>query len=276
MTRIAAAQIEIRPLEVKANIDKVVQWIERAAGKGAALVVFPECALTGYMLSAEEAQALSEPVPGRRTERLVKACKVAGMLAVVGTIDRDARGRCYNTAVLLGPDGVIGRYHKTHLICLGVDRYLNPGEAIPGPVDTALGRLGVLICYDLRFPEPARVLGLAGAQAILLPTAWPQAATLYPDHVARTRAAENGVFIVAADHVGQERGGRYLGRSIIVGPNGEVLAQAGRDQEELLVADLDLHLADQKHRTFIAGEYELDMHIDRRPDLYGPIADPHR
>src|SRR4030042_1429427 len=173
---------------------------------------------------------------------------------------------------MVSPQGVLGRYHKTHLICLGVDRFLTEGESLPGPVETPLGRMGMLICYDLRFPEPARVLGLAGAQAILLPTAWPQAATLYPDHVARTRAAENGVFLVAADHVGEECGGRYLGRSLIIGPDGEVLAQAGQAEETLLVADVDLSRADRKHRTFIPGEYEIDLHADRRPDLYGSIA----
>jgi 5-aminopentanamidase len=272
VTRMAAAQIEARTFDPQANLDKVIQWIATAASQGAELVVFPECALTGYMLSAEEARSVSEPVPGPRSQRLVEACRTAGVLAVVGTIERDAQGRCFNTAVLLGPSGVLGRYHKTHLICLGVDRFLTPGGSLPGPFETPLGRLGMLICYDLRFPEPARVLGLAGAQAVLLPTAWPQAATLYPDHVARTRAAENGLFIVAADHVGEERGGRYLGRSLIVGPDGEVLAQAGRDEEALLIADVDLARSDRKHRVFIPAEYEIDLHADRRPDLYGPIV----
>lgn len=274
MTRIAAAQIESRPLDPQANLDKVERWIETAAAQRAELVVFPECALTGYMLSAEQAADVAEPIPGPRSERLVAACRRAGLLAVVGTIEKDDQGRCFNTAVLLGPQGLIGRYHKTHLICLGVDRFLTPGAELPAPLETPLGRLAMLICYDLRFPEPARVLGLAGAQAVLLPTAWPQAATLYPDHVARTRAAENGLFVVAADHVGQERGGRYLGRSLIVGPDGEVLAQAGKEEEALLVADMDLARADRKHRAFIPGEYEIDLHADRRPELYGPLTDP--
>ncbi|OGO15679.1 MAG: hypothetical protein A2Y93_06775 [Chloroflexi bacterium RBG_13_68_17] len=272
MLRIAAAQIEVRPLDPQGNLEKVVRWIEMAASQGAEVVVLPECALTGYMLSAEEAAALAEAIPGPRTDRLVETCRRVGILAVVGTIEKDAQGRCFNTAVMVSPQGVLGRYHKTHLICLGVDRFLTEGESLPGPVETPLGRMGMLICYDLRFPEPARVLGLAGAQAILLPTAWPQAATLYPDHVARTRAAENGVFLVAADHVGEECGGRYLGRSLIIGPDGEVLAQAGQAEETLLVADVDLSRADRKHRTFIPGEYEIDLHADRRPDLYGSIA----
>ncbi len=274
MIRVAAAQIATRPLDPQANLEKVIRWIEAAAAQGAQVAVFPECALTGYMLTAEEAAEVAEPIPGPRTDRLADACRKSGILAVVGTIEKDEQGRCFNTAAMVDGTGVLGRYHKTHLLCLGVDRYLTPGESLPGPVETSLGRLAMLICYDLRFPEPARVLGLAGAQAILFPTAWPQAASLYPDYVARTRAAENGVFLIAADHVGGERGGRYLGRSLIVGPDGDVLAQAGQTEEALLVADVDLSRADQKHRVFVLGEYEIDIHADRRPDLYGRIVDP--
>jgi predicted amidohydrolase len=276
MTNVAVAQIESRPVEPQANLSKVMAWMERAADQAAELVVFPECALTGYMLSAEEAREVAEPIPGPRTSQLAGVCRRTGILAVVGTIARDEQGQCFNTAVMVGPDGVIACYHKTHLIRLGVDRFLTPGGALSGPFETSQGSLGMLICYDLRFPEPARVLGLAGAQAILLPTAWPQAARLYPDHVARTRAAENGIFIVAADHVGEERGGRYLGRSLIVGPDGEVVAEASPDDEEMLMADLDLARSDRKRRTFIPGEYELDILADRRPELYGPVTDPRR
>jgi predicted amidohydrolase len=111
---------------------------------------------------------------------------------------------------------------------LGVDRFLTPGDALAEPLEAPLGRLGILICYDLRFPEPARAFALQGAQAILVPTAWPDAATLYPDHVARTRASENGVYLLAADHVGEEEESAYLGRSLAVVPDGEVIAEAAR------------------------------------------------
>lgn len=272
MARVAVVQMETQPLNPDHNLAHILSWIPQAAAQGAELVVFPECALTGYMLTAEEATAIAEPVPGPRSGRLVEACRQWNVLAVVGTIERDENGRCYNTAVLLSAQGVLGRYRKTHLICLGVDRFLTPGEKLVEPFSTPLGRLGLLICYDLRFPEPARVLALAGAHAILLPTAWPQAATLYPDYVARTRAVENGVYLLAADHVGVEGDARYLGRSMIIGPDGEILAEAGQQGESLLVADLNLSRSDRKHRVFRPGEYEIDLLQDRRPDLYGPIA----
>jgi predicted amidohydrolase len=135
-------------------------------------------------------------------------------MALVGTIERASDGKCHNSAVLLGPDGIRAVYRRIHLIHLGVDRFLTPGESLTGPFETPLGRLGILICYDLRFPEPARALALQGAQVILLPTARPVAATLDRDHVARTRASEYGVFLLAADHVGEEEESAYLGRSL--------------------------------------------------------------
>jgi predicted amidohydrolase len=274
VTKFAVVQMHTRPLDPDANLQKVVTRLEQAAAQGAELAVFPECALTGYFLSAEEAASVGETVPGPRTERLAEACRLHNVHAVVGTIENDAAGRCFNTAILVGPDGLLGRYRKTHLLCLGVDRFLTPGDSPPAVYETPLGRLGVLICYDLRFPEPARGLALAGAQAILLPTAWPTAATLYPDYVARTRAAENGVFLVAADHVGEEQGSGYLGRSMIVGPDGEVLAEAGTKEEALLIADVDLRRSDEKHRVFVPGEYEIGLFDDRRPEHYGRITAP--
>lgn len=274
MLRAAVFQMESLPLETEHNLSRIVNAMEQAAARGAQLAVFPECALTGYMLSAEEAEAVAEPIPGPRTERLAEACRQWNMLVVVGTIERGDSGRRYNTAVVVSPKGVLGRYRKTHLICLGVDRFLSPGEKLVEPFSTPLGRLGVLICYDLRFPEPARVLALAGAQALLLPTAWPRAATLYPDYLARARASENGFYLLAANHVGSERGSGYLGRSLIVDPEGKVLAEADQENEALLLADMDLGWSSVKRRVFIPGEYEIDLLKDRRPELYASLSEP--
>jgi predicted amidohydrolase len=272
MPRFAAIQIETKPLEVAANVARVTEWLGRAAEEGAHLAVFPECALTGYFLSPDECFQAAELVPGPRTAQIQEACRRTGLLALVGTLEVDEARQLYNTAVLVGPQGMLAKYRKTHLLCLGLDRHVRPGDLPLEHVETPQGRLGLLICYDLRFPEPARVLALEGAQVILLPTAWPAAATLYPNHVARTRAAENGVFLVAADHVGEERGRGYLGRSLIVGPDGEILAEGGTNEETLLIADVDLRRSDEKHRVFVPGEYEINLFSDRRPDLYGPIT----
>jgi predicted amidohydrolase len=272
MSRFAAVQMEPALLDPEANLRRVIDGIGLAAERGAAVAVFPECALTGYALTADEAAEAAEAIPGDRTRRLQAACRTARLIVQVGTIERDEDGQCFNAAVLIGPDGVLARYRKTHLPLLGVDRYLAAGDELPSPAVTPAGRLGTLICYDLRFPEPARVLTLLGAQVVLLSTAWPAAAGLYPDFLARARAAENRVYLVAANRIGEERGTRYLGRSLIVSPEGEILAQASPDREETLIADVNPAEADRKRLVYVPGEYELDLIGDRRPELYGPIA----
>jgi predicted amidohydrolase len=271
MAKLAAAQIETTLMDPEANLEKIIDRMELASAAEADLVVFPECALTGYNLSPQEAAEIAEPAPGPRTERLVQACERTGLLVVVGTIETDEKGDLFNTALMLGPQGLLARYRKTHLPFLGVDRYLMQGSELPGPFETPLGQLGMLICYDLRFPEPSRVLALRGAQAILLPTAWPRAATLYPDYMARTRSSENTIFLVAANRVGEERGTQYLGRSLITSPEGEILVEGSSKEEELLLAELDLPRSDVKRLVFIPGEYELDLAGDRRPDLYAKL-----
>ncbi len=274
--RIAAAQFETRRLDPAANLAMMRTFMERAAAQGVGLIAFPECAVSGYALTPEEAMQMAEPIPGPSTQALTQSCSQHGLCAVVGLLEQDADGILFNSAALLGPAGVIGVYRKTHLPCLGVDRYLACGDDLPGPFPFLDARLGLLICYDLRLPEPMRVLSLAGAQLVVVPTAWPSSARLYSEHLARTRAAENGVFLLAANHVGEERGSRYLGNSLIIGPDGEVLQQAGDQTEALLIADIDLARADHKERVFIPGEYELHLMADRRPDLYHRLveADP--
>jgi len=276
MPRFAAVQMESSVLDTEANIQKIIARAEEAAIAGADVVVFPECAISGYTLTADEAQSVAEPIPGPTTERLISMCRSNDIVIAVGIIEKGPEEQCFNACALLGPDGVLGVYRKTHLPFLGVDRFLAAGDELAGPFETTAGNLGILICYDLRFPETGRVLMLAGAQVILVSTAWPQTATLYSDHAARTRSAENGVYLVAANHVGQERDTRFLGRSIITGPDGETLAEGPADGETILYADVDLSRSDTKHRIFIPGEYEMDLVRDRRPELYTGLTKPDR
>ena len=273
MLRAAVVQMTSTPMDPARNWVRIEAWLARAADEGARLVVFPECIVSGYFLSRPEAEAVAEPVPGPGTDRLHRACGRHGVSAAVGMVERGGDSACYNSAVLAGPEGILAVYRKTHLLCLGVDRYLTRGERLQPVVSTAAGRLGLLICYDLRFPEPMRALALDGAQLILLPTAWPSTATFYPDFLARARALENGVFLLAANRAGEERGRTFLGRSLIVGPDGEVLAEASTDDETMLIADLNLARSDVKHRVFDPGEYEVDLIGDRRPELYGRLTE---
>jgi predicted amidohydrolase len=186
-------------------------------------------------------------------------------------LERDG-DRCYNTAILAGPGGIEAIYRKTHTLCLGVDRFTTSGDIGYRVNDLPVGRVGILICYDLRFPESARLLALQGAQIIVLPTNWPETSSIQPDIFTRARAAENRVFVLAADRVGTERGARFLGRSQIVAPSGTVLAEASTDRAELLVLDVDPLEADLKNVVVRAGAHEMDVLADRRPELYGELV----
>lgn len=270
--RVAAVQMESKRLSPEENTARVLAWMERAASMDVRLVVFPECVLTGYALSRQEAASNAESIPGSRTGRIQRACQETGLVVVVGTIERIDPARYFNAAVVLGPAGVLGLYRKTHLPGFGVDRLMTAGNTLGEPIDTPVGRCGVLICYDLYFPEPSRVLALNGSQLILLPSAWSKQSTYYPDFIARTRSAENGVYVIAADLVGREGALQYLGRSIIAGPNGQVLAEAGGSAEEIIVADVEPALSDRKERIYEAGVDEINLFSDRRPDLYGRVA----
>ena len=276
MVRVAAVQLQPEPLALQANLAKVADYTRQAAARGARLAVFPEMALSGYAITADEAQSVAQAVPGFATAALASLCASQQVTLIVGLLERDVDGTLFNSSVLLDGGGVRATYRKTHLPLLGIDRYLAAGDSFAPPVDTLAGRVGLLICYDLRFPEPMRVQALHHAQVVALPTAWPAAATLYPEFVARSRAAENRVFLIAADRVGEERGTRYLGRSVIVSPEGDLLAEAPADREELLLADIEPARSDVKRLVFEPGEYELDLFGDRRPELYRPLTDENQ
>jgi predicted amidohydrolase len=267
--RVAAIQMDPKLGQTESNLREVAARVRAAASEGARFIVLPECVVTGYMFASyEEGMAVAQTVPGPSTGRLEDLCAKYNVYLVAGLLERDG-DRLFNSAVVVGPSGLIGTYRKTHTLCLGVDRFTTPGDLPYTVYDLPIGRIGVLICYDLRFPEAARALGLAGAQLLALPTNWPRSSGIMPEVFARSRAAENRMYLVAADRVGAERSAVFLGRSTIVGANGSVIAEAGMDEPEMLIADLDLAEADRTHIVFEPGEHEMDLLGDRRPELYG-------
>lgn len=273
MVRVAVAQIEPQLAEKKHNLEIVEQTIVTSSQSGASLVVLPEAAVTGYVYdSLDEARAVAETIPGPATEVIAAATEKQHVFAVVGMLER-AGPDVFNTAVLSGPRGLEAVYRKTHTLCLGVDRFTAPGDLPYVVHPLPFLRLGILICYDLRFPEPARALALAGAQAVALPTNWPASSTIQPEVFTRARAAENRVFLLAADRVGQERGATFLGRSQIVDPDGVVLAEGSETEPALLIKDIDPSEADRKHVVLKAGVHEMDCFADRRPEMYGALAE---
>jgi predicted amidohydrolase len=273
--RVAAVQMEPTIGEVAHNRTIILRKLREAASAGARLVVFPECALTGYGFTDRvEAWDYAEPIPGPSTGKIATACAELKVHAVFGLLEREA-DRLYNACVLVGPGGVVGSYRKVHLPFLGVDRFANPGDR-PFAVHDAGGmRLGMHICYDGGFPEVGRVLTLLGADVLVLPTNWPTHAECAAEHMMATRAMENVVYTMAVNRVGEERGFRFIGRSSIFGPNGERLAFATPDREEILYAEVDPARARRKRQVRVPGLHEIDRIADRRPAFYTPLVEPN-
>jgi predicted amidohydrolase len=269
--RVAVAQMEPILAEKERNLDACLARLEEAAAAGAELLVLPECAIPGYMFeSAEEALPFAEDIPGPSADTLARECRRLGLHVVCGLLERDG-DVLHNAAVLVGPEGLIGIYRKTHLPFLGVDRFVVPGDELT-VYDTPLGRIGVEICYDLRFPEVTRTLALKGADIVAHPTNFPVAARVQTELITVARAAENRVYLLTANRVGKERRGEFCGWSQIVDPYGTRLAEAGETEEALLVAEIDVEKARDKDYV-IPGEYELYLFGHRRPELYGALVE---
>lgn len=270
--KVAAVQMDVKILEKQYNLERILSHLETAAHAGAKLVVFPECALTGYCFSSrEEAWPVSEKVPGPSTERMAAATKSLGCTAIVGMLER-ANDCIWNAAAVVTPEGILGTYRKVHLPYIGIDRYNTLGDTPFSVFQTPHGRVGVNICFDSGFPEAGRVLKLKGAQILAIPTNWPMGSDSW-EHTPKTRATENHIHVVAADRVGEERGFRFSGHSQIVDFAGKVHGEAGETEETILYAELDLEAADSNRVIRVPGEWEYDRIQARRPEMYGPVLD---
>lgn len=269
--KVAVAQMDVKILEKERNLQKILANLEAAARAGAKLVIFPECALSGYCYaSREEAWPVAETVPGPATEKIAALAGKLDCTAVVGLLER-AGDTVYNSAAVVTPQGVLGTHRKVHLLCLGIDRYDTPGDT-PFPVFEAAGaKFGINICYDCSFPESGRVAKLRGAQLLAIPTNWPLTSDIF-QHTPRVRAIENHFHVAAADRVGEERGFRFAGHSQIIDFEGRLLAEAGQTEETILYADLDMAAADRNRVVRVPGEYEFDRLAARRPEMYALIT----
>jgi predicted amidohydrolase len=274
--RVAACQIDPHLGEVDRNLEHIEQVVADAAGKGAQLVLLPEAATTGYVFeSLDEALTVAQRSSAVAEDRLAEMAARHGVALIVGTLEAEGR-EVFNTALIYAEDGRRYRYRKMHLPYLGVDRFATPGPDPAQVYDLAGMRVGVLICYDLRFPEAARMCGLDGADLIALPTNWPVGVSFHPAIFAPARAAENHVYLLACDRVGEERGTTFIGRSILLDTNGKELVTASDTEEEIIVGEVDWELARQTHHRRIPGEHEWDTIADRRPGLYGRLLEPPR
>jgi len=240
MRAFTAAAVQIAPAPgpltaeaIKSNVEKCVEYVERCVdATGAELVVLPESATTGFTpgLPAEALWDLVAEIPGPLTEPVQQTAWRLGVHVVIGSYQRGPeRGTVRNTAALIGPSGeVLGAYHKTHVFC-GEGRaeggWVTPGdEAVV--VDTELGRIGLIICFDGDYPELARIEAVRGAEVICRPSALLRSADIW-ELTNRARAYDNHVYLVGANAVGADPAGvLYFGNSMIVTPIAEVVARA--------------------------------------------------
>jgi len=246
--------------DVKANlafIETVLRGVE------ADLIVLPEMALTGYLFTSRpELERVAEPVPGPSTERLERLCRKERVALVCGMAER-CDGGVYNSAVVIGPEGVLGTYRKSHLFTDEKDLF-DKGDSGFLTFPVAGASVGVIVCFDWIFPESARTLALMGADIIA------HSANLvlpYAQSAAVTRCIENRVFWILANRTGEESaGGRrmvFTGRSRMVAPDGAVVVQCGDSTPCLSVAHIDPAEARDKRVT-----ERNDLFDDRRTDLY--------
>lgn len=287
VTVVACAQVRLAVGDPAANRAATLDAIDRAAEAGARIVVLPELANSGYVFrDAAEAAALAEPVgplvgdgsatsateaAGPTVGSWTEAARRHGIVLVAGLAEKAPDGLIRNSAVLIDPDGVRAVYRKAHLWGRESEFFV-PGDAPPPVVATAFGDVGLMVCYDLEFPEWVRLPALSGAELLCAPVNWPYAPRPEgerPAEVVRVQAdaAVNRMFVAACDRAGPERGTDWVGGSVITDPDGFPLAGPHPGEETLLLAECRLADARDKH----IGTYN-DVHADRRPELYAPVA----
>lgn len=276
---IAVCQISSEKNKIK-NVEKILGRCEEAARNGADLIIFPETSLGWYIwpFSLEPSWGVSkecrtymariaEPIPGQFTRDLQKVCQEYSCCVIAGLVEKGYANTLYNSAVVEGPEGVIGVYRKTHLPG-GEKLIFTPGDKLK-VFDTELGRIGVSICYDMRFPESVRTMKLMGAQIIVHITDWSWDYGYIYDVLARSHSAVNIVWFVSCGEVGKQVYSkkyvrRFWGRSMIVDPQGKIVKRASGSEEETLYLTRNFVRIVEKAETV-----RLNFLRDRRPELYG-------
>lgn len=256
------------------NLDRAESMLETAKTEGAELVCLQECFNNWFFPQTIDpaAQDLAEPLDGPSVTRMRGAAKRLGLHIVAPLYERAMAGELYNAAVLLDDAGeVLGVYRKHHLPMsshFNEKYYFRPGNSGFPVFDTALGKVGIMICYDRHFPEAARMLGLAGAEFVFIPTATTTrgySRSVWEPEL-KGHAIANGFYVGGVNRVGTELESTYYGASVFVDPIGEVIAQAGGD-DQVLVADLSAERIHEVRKIW-------PFYRDRRPDAYHGIGQP--
>jgi len=263
------------------NRKRLAEKIRKIAHEGAQLIVLQELHNGLYFCQTEDVNIFnqSEAIPGPSTEFYGQLAQELGVVIVTSLFERRAPGLYHNTAVVLEKDGTIaGLYRKMHIPDdpgYYEKFYFTPGDLGFRPIDTSLGRLGVLVCWDQWYPEAARLMALAGAELLVYPTAIGYDPNDTPDEQQRQRMAwqtvqrghaiANGLPVVTVNRVGDEDGVPFWGTSFVAGPQGELLFEAPADQEAAAVVDVDMERSEQVRRWW-------PFLRDRRIDAYGQLT----
>ena len=273
---------------VKQNMQHLATKIRELAKQGAELIVLQELHNSLYFCQVEDVNNfdLAEPIPGPSTEFFGNLAKELGVVIVTSLFERRAPGLYHNTAVVLEKDGTIaGKYRKMHIPddpAYYEKFYFTPGDLGFHPIQTSVGRLGVLVCWDQWYPEAARLMALQGADLLIYPTAIGYESSDTPDEQERQRmawqtvqrghAVANGLPVVTVNRVGlepdpsqQTNGIQFWGTSFVAGPQGELLFEAPKDQEVAIIVDVDMQRSEQVRRWW-------PFLRDRRIENYGDIT----
>ena len=250
--------------DVKGNVLHLVTKIRQLAKEGAELIVLQELHNSLYFCKQEDVNLfdLAETIPGPSTEIFGNLAKELGIVIVVSLFERRATGLYHNTAVVLEKDGTIaGKYRKMHIPDdpgYYEKFYFTPGDLGFKPIETSVGRLGVLVCWDQWYPEAARLMALAGAELLIYPTAIgydpndtkeeQERQRMAWQTVQRGHAVANGLPVITVNRVGEEEGVPFWGTSFVAGPQGELLYEAPKNQEELAVVEVDMLRSEQVRR----------------------------
>ncbi|MEW5736053.1 MAG: carbon-nitrogen family hydrolase [Thermodesulfobacteriota bacterium] len=251
-------QMEVRPGRVEDNLARALAGVRAAAGWGSNLVLLPEMFTCGF----DNENLAAHAGASERALSLLSEAAAGRSVMICGSLPEVSGGKIYNTAVAIGPDGrVLCRYRKIHLFRpTEEDRYFGAGES-PGLFPTPWGKVGIMTCYDLRFPELARSLCAAGAAMLLVPAQWPSVRIRHWEVLLAARAVENQVFVIGANACGKSGDLLLGGRSALLSPWGRILKRAGA-RPARLSARLDMDEVERARKAVPVWE-------DRRPAAYG-------
>ncbi len=267
--KLALAQITSRREDKEANLQKIEKLTFKAKEQGANIAIFPEMSLTGYVVR-DQSYELAETIPGPAVERIEALAKKTEMHIIFGMpeLSEKAQATVFNTAVFVGPQGLIGKYRKMYLPTHSVfeeKRYFRLGYE-PAAFQTDLGNIGLCICYDIFFPEVLRLTRLKGAELIVCISASPAVRRSYFETLTCARAIENTAYVAYVNLAGVQDGLQFWGGSRLVSPNGDVVAKAKYDEEDFVICDVDfsdLRIAE----TFIPTLRDL------RPELFDKLKE---